>query len=72
MPVVVWILLGALVALHQLDLAGGSDVLVGGVVPLPLLYHAGLCVGASVVWWLVTQFSWPAEATEGSDEGAGA
>jgi hypothetical protein len=71
MSALVWFLLAALVVLHQLDLAGGSDVLVGGVMPLPLFYHAALCVGASVVWWLVTRFAWPLDEATERDERAG-
>lgn len=80
MAALVWGLFVALLVLHQLDLVGDNATLVGEVLPLPLVYHAGLCVAASIVWWLVTLHAWPVDAetaaaeaasTEG-DEGAGA
>ncbi len=62
MKVVVWILLGLLVVVHQLDLVNASRTLVADFLPLPLVYHAGLSVAAAVVWFLVTRFAWPEEA----------
>lgn len=65
---VVWALLAALIVLHQLDLAGNSTTLIAGTLPLPLVYHAGLCVAASVVWFLATKYAWPVDDEPAGEE----
>ena len=49
-----------------------NTTLVGGVMPLTLLYHAGVSVAAGFTWFLVIHFAWPVdlvseEASQKSD-----
>ena len=59
MKILVWTLVVVLLILHQDNWYWDDPTLVFGFMPITLLYHAGISVGAGVTWFLVTQFAWP-------------
>jgi hypothetical protein len=63
MKKVVIFLIVLLLLLHQDVWFWGNRELVGGFMPVGLLYHAGLSLAASITWYLATIYAWP-----GSDE----
>ena len=72
MAYVIAVLVVLLLILHQDNWNWENDTLVFGFMPITLLYHAGISIGASVTWFLATKFAWPedlvddvAESTEG-------
>ncbi len=68
---VVWGLVLVLIILHQDNWLWDNDTLVFGFMPITLLWHAGISVGAGFTWFLATKFAWPVEADNGtSEEGA--
>ena len=69
---VVWGLVLLLVVLHQDNWLWDNDTLVGGFMPITLLWHAGISVAAGFTWFLATKFAWPlgvdgSPAEEGGD-----
>jgi hypothetical protein len=56
---VVWALVVLLLILHQDVWFWEDDTLVFGFMPITLLYHAGISVGASITWFLATKYAWP-------------
>lgn len=74
----IWIILILLVVLHQ-DFWWWDDYnpLVFGFIPISLAWHAGISIGAAVLWALAIRFAWPPEVDEldefaptpGADEG---
>ena len=68
----VWGLVLLLLILHQDNWFWDDKTLVLGFMPIGLLYHAGISVGAAITWYLATLFAWPedidAEATSGEKE----
>jgi len=64
MRYVVWLLVVALIILHQ-DLWYWDDrTLVWGFMPITLLWQGGISVGAALVWFLATIFAWPEDLIE--------
>lgn len=64
MRYVVWLLVVALIILHQ-DLWYWDDrTLVWGFMPITLLWQGGISVGAALVWFLATVFAWPSDLIE--------
>lgn len=64
MRYVVWLLVVALIILHQ-DLWYWDDrTLVWDFMPITLLWQAGISVGAGLVWFLATIFAWPSDLIE--------
>lgn len=59
MKMVVWGLVVALLILHQDTWLWDNDTLVFGFLPITLLYHAGISIGATITWFLATKFAWP-------------
>ena len=59
MRYVVWSLVILLVILHQDNWLWEDSRLVFGFLPITLLYHAGISLGAGVTWYLATVFAWP-------------
>ncbi len=53
-----------LLVLHQDNWFWDSTTLVGGVVPITLLWHAGISLAAGATWWLATKIAWPAPPRE--------
>ena len=61
MKILVWSLIGLLVVLHQDVWLWGSDGLAFGFLPVTLLYHACISVGATLVWLLAVNVAWPVD-----------
>lgn len=59
-----WILVFALIVLHQDFWFWNNDYLVGGIIPIGLAYHIGISMAATLVWLAATQLAWPAELQE--------
>ena len=77
MKYVVWGLVVLLIILHQDVWLWENDTLVAGFMPITLLYHACISLGAGITWFLATKFAWPAvledeapAATSAPEEGA--
>ena len=64
MRYVVWLLVVALIILRQDLWLWDNDTLVFGFMPITLLWHAGISIGAAVVWFLATIFAWPTDLIE--------
>ncbi|MGY8770904.1 MAG: DUF3311 domain-containing protein [Pirellulales bacterium] len=71
MKKVVWLLVLLLALLHQDFWNWDNDTLVMGFMPVTLMYHACISIGASITWFLATLYIWPTEL-EVSDEEASA
>ena len=64
MKLLVWVLLIGLVVAHQ-DVWFWDDAgLAFGFLPVTLLYHAGISLGATLVWLLAATFAWPVDESE--------
>ena len=50
-----------LLIIHQDFWFWNDDRLVFGFMPIGLFYHACISISAAIVWFLATQFAWPAE-----------
>ncbi|MBI1247033.1 DUF3311 domain-containing protein [bacterium] len=61
MRYVVWLLVVALIILRQDLWLWDNDTLVFGFMPITLLWHAGISIGAAIVWFLATIFAWPTD-----------
>ncbi len=59
---VVWALIVLLIVLHQDNWLWNNPTLVFGFLPITLLYHMGISLGATVTWLLATRFAWPEDA----------
>ena len=60
-----------MIVLHQDNWLWDDDTLVFGFLPIGLLWHIGISIAASVLWFLATVFAWPAQLEfhgEGEDE----
>jgi hypothetical protein len=55
------VLIALLLILHQDNWYWTDPTLVGGFMPIGLLYHAGISLAAAFVWFLTTIFVWPKE-----------
>jgi len=64
MKYVVWLLVLLLVVLHQDNFLWDDTTLVFGFMPITLLYHMGISVGAAFTWYLATKFAWPLDEGE--------
>lgn len=61
MKIFLGVLIALLLILHQDNWYWTNDTLVGGFMPIGLLYHAGISLAAAFVWFLTTLFIWPKE-----------
>lgn len=61
-----WVLILALILLHQDFWFWDSTTLVGGFMPIGLAYHVGISLAATLLWLSVCLFSWPEELDEPS------
>ena len=65
----VWILVLALIVLHQDYWQWNDATLDFGFLPRALTYHIGISLGAAAVWLLAVKFCWPnLGQTAGSDD----
>lgn len=55
------VLIALLLIFHQDNWYWTDSTLVGGFMPIGLLYHAGISLAAAFVWFLATIFLWPKE-----------
>ena len=67
----VWLLLIALVVLHQDNWFWTNGYLVFGFFPIGLFYHALLSLAAGATWYLATRFCWPAELDDAAPSPTG-
>jgi hypothetical protein len=70
----VWGLVLALIVLHQDLWFWDNSTLVFGFMPITLLYHAGISLGAGITWYLATKYAWPfddGQAAPSQDEQGG-
>ena len=72
MKIVIWLLLIALVLLHQDSWYWTDGRLVFGLLPIGLFYHMVLSVAASITWLLAAKFAWPVESESPDLEADGA
>jgi hypothetical protein len=69
MKYVVWGLVVLLAILHQDNWLWDDATLVGGFLPITLLFHGGLSIAAAFTWFLATKFAWLADVAEPADPG---
>ena len=60
MKYLIWAGVVLLVILHQDNWFWEDDTLVFGFMPIGLLWHIGISICASILWYLATLFAWPA------------
>ena len=60
MKTAIWLVLAALVLLHHDYWFWDDPTLVGGWMPVGMLYHIGLSLAASAFWFAAVKFAWPA------------
>ena len=58
---IVWGMVVLLIILHHDLWLWDDTTLVGGFMPLPLLYHACISLAAGFTWFLAIHFAWPAD-----------
>ena len=68
MRLIIWILVAALIVVHQDFWYWDDPSLVFGFIPIGLFYHLCLSVAASFVWLLACTFAWPKGIDEFEDE----
>jgi len=61
MKTIVWGMVVLLVILHHDIWLWDNTTLVAGFMPVTLLYHAGISLGAGFTWFLATKFAWPTD-----------
>ena len=59
--IIIWSLVIALTVVHQDNWLWDNDKLVFGILPIGLLSHIGISLGAAIVWFLAILFVWPHE-----------
>ncbi len=59
--IIIWTLVIALIVVHQDNWLWENDKLVFGFMPIGLLSHAGISMGAAIVWLLAILLVWPHE-----------
>jgi hypothetical protein len=59
MKYAVWLLVAALIVLHQDYWQWNDAALAFGFLPRTLLYHSGISLAAAVVWLLAVRHCWP-------------
>jgi hypothetical protein len=64
MKYLVWLLLLALLVLHQDYWQWNDARLLFGFLPATLAYHMGISIAAAVAWGLAVWFCWPVEREE--------
>ena len=55
----VYLVLIALVALHQDFFFADDPTIVLGFLPIGLAYHGAFCVASSALWLLAIRYAWP-------------
>jgi len=68
---VVWMMVILLIVLHQDNWLWDNPTLVFGFLPITLLYHMGISIGATITWYLATRFAWPASSPAPMDPQSG-
>ena len=58
---IVWGMVVLLIVLHHDVWLWDNTTLVGGFMPLTLLYHACISVAAGFTWFLAIRFAWPTD-----------
>ena len=71
MKFLIWLLVAALIVLHQDFWNWTSETLVFGFMPIGLFYHACISTAAGVVWYLACQYAWPESSSEAIDADQG-
>jgi len=71
MKVVVWGLVILLLISHQDNWLWENTTLVGGFMPITLLFHACISLAAGGTWFLATKFAWPAHLEDSADQDQG-
>ncbi len=61
MKLLLIVLVALLIILHQDNWYWTDPTLIGGFMPIGLLYHVGISLAAAFVWFLATIFLWPKE-----------
>jgi hypothetical protein len=57
----IWVLVVALIILHQDNWLWDNGYLVFGFMPVGLFFHACISIAAALTWYLATKFAWPHE-----------
>jgi hypothetical protein len=55
----IWTGIALLIVLHQDHWLWDDDTLVFGFLPIGLLWHMGISLGATLLWYLATLYAWP-------------
>lgn len=59
MKLVIWLLVAALIVMHQDFWNWNSEKMFLGFLPVGLYYHMGISIAAAIVWWFACTFAWP-------------
>jgi len=63
-----WMLLAALVVMHQDYWQWDDATLVAGWLPQSLAYHAGISLAAAALWGMMLRYGWPHDVDEAAAE----
>ncbi|MCP4189451.1 MAG: DUF3311 domain-containing protein [Planctomycetaceae bacterium] len=72
MKYIIWTLVVVLLVAHQDNWFWTDDTLVFGFIPIGLMWHAGISIGAAIIWYLATVYAWPSKleyVEKSSDDG---
>lgn len=67
MRTLIWLLIIVLILVHQDFWYWNDSTLVFGFFPIGLLYHVGISLGATLLWYLATVFCWPNDLIEAAE-----
>lgn len=67
MKTICWVLVVLLIVLHHDFWLWDDGTLIGGLVPIGVVYHMGISVAAAIVWWLASIHAWPLDSAADSD-----
>ncbi len=71
MKLLIWLLVAALIILHQDFWNWNNHKLYFGFLPIGLYYHIGISIAAALVWSFACTFAWPKGIDEFEDEPVG-
>ena len=59
MKLFIWLLVAALIVMHQDFWNWNDPQMFLGFLPIGLYYHMGISIAAALVWWFACTFAWP-------------
>ncbi len=67
-PLLIAVLTGLLLILHQDYWFWTNKTLVFGILPMGLFWHIGISIAAALLWFMATRIAWPLDRRVEEDE----